>query len=37
MWLRRIINLPYAERPEGSRKLSLLSVQTFGTVRKVSN
>jgi hypothetical protein len=29
-------NSPYAERPEGSRKLSLLSVQTFGTVRKVS-
>jgi hypothetical protein len=22
------------QRPEGSRKLSLLSVQTFGTVRK---
>jgi len=33
----RIFNSsPYAERPEGSRKLSLLSVQTFGTVRKVS-
>ena len=31
-----VINSPYAERPEGSRKLSLLFAQTFGTVRSLS-
>jgi len=28
-----ILNSPYAERPEGSRKSSLFADQTFGTVR----
>jgi RHS repeat-associated protein len=33
---REFIHSPYAERPEGSRKLGLLIIQTFGTVRNIS-
>ncbi len=33
---QELINSPYAERPECSRNLGLLSAQTFGTVRNIN-
>jgi hypothetical protein len=32
----RLVNSPYAERPEGICESGLVVVQTFGTVRNVS-
>ena len=37
MHMGSVNNSPYAERPEGSRSPGLLSSQTFGTVRNISN